>query len=114
MSCLYKSPHIILFLGHGGDFIGYIFGGEFDIVHEGLLRLVAADVHHLEDGVLVAEIHICNASTSDCMAGHTVIAWHDHVAVKVGLRLFLLLSQSLLLLHSELGRYYFFQRRQLL
>ena len=42
---------------------------------------MAADVHHLEDGVLVAEIHICNASTSGYMAGHAVIAWHDYIDV---------------------------------
>ena len=53
----YILPHIILFLGHGGDFVGYLLGGEFDIVHECLLCLVAADMHHLEDGVPVAEIH---------------------------------------------------------
>ena len=47
-------PYITLFLRHGGDFVGYLFGGELDVVHEGLLCLVAADVHHLEDGVLVA------------------------------------------------------------
>lgn len=47
-------PHIALFLRHGGDFIGYLLGGELDVVHEGLLRLVTADVHHLENGVFVA------------------------------------------------------------
>lgn len=55
---------------------------------------MAADVHHLEDGVLVAEIHICNASTSGCMAGHAVIAWHDYIAVKVDLRLLLFLFST--------------------
>ncbi len=29
------------------DFIGNLLGGEFDVVHEGLLGLVTADVHHL-------------------------------------------------------------------
>ena len=102
-------PHIILFLRHGGDFVGYIFGGEFDIIHEGLLCLVAADVHHLEDGVLVAQIHIGDAGASGGVACHAVIAWHDHIAVKVGLRFFLLFSQRLFLLHGEFGRYLFFQ-----
>ena len=54
-------PHIILFLRHGGDFVGYLLGGEFDIVHEGLLGLMAADVHHLENGVPMAQIHVGNA-----------------------------------------------------
>ena len=56
-------PHIILFLGHGSEFIGFLLGGKLDIVHEGLLKLphtdlfssifdehfvvVSADVHHL-------------------------------------------------------------------
>lgn len=100
-------PLIILFLRHGGDFIGYIFGGEFDIVHEGLLRLVTADVHHLENNVFVAQIHIGDSSTSGCMAGHAVIAWHNHIAVKVDLRLLLFLFQRLFLFHCELGRYFF-------
>ncbi len=84
-------PHVILFLGHGGDFIGYLLGGELDVVHEGLLGLVAADVHHLEDGVLVAQIHICDAGASGGVARHTFVARHDDIAVEVGFRLFLLL-----------------------
>ena len=72
-------PHIILFLRHGGDFVGYLLGGEFDVVHEGLLCLVTADVHHLKNGVLVTQIHIGNASTSGGMACHAVIAWYDHL-----------------------------------
>lgn len=45
-------PHLILFLRHGGDFIGYPLGGELDVVHENLLCFVAADAHYQEDGVL--------------------------------------------------------------
>ena len=91
---LFLLPHLILFLRHGGDFIGYFLGGELDVVHEGLLGLVTADVHHLEDGVFMIEVHICDAGASGGMACHAVIAWHDHIAVKVGFRLFLLLSQQ--------------------
>lgn len=47
------------------------------------------------------------------MTCHAVITWHDHIAVKVGLRIFLLFSQRLLLLHGELGWHFLFQRRQL-
>ena len=57
--CFYL-PHIILFLRHGGDFVGYLLGGEFDVVHEGLLRFVSADVHHLYDGEFVGEVHVSN------------------------------------------------------
>lgn len=83
--CLYKLPHLILFLRYGGDFIGHLFGGQLDIVHDGLLCLVAADVHHLEDGVLVAEIHISNAGAPGSETCHAVIAWHDHIAVNPSL-----------------------------
>ena len=70
---------------------------------------MSADVHHLENGVLMAQIHIRDAGASGGVACHAVITWHDHIAVKVGLRLLLLLSQSFLLLHSELSRHFFFQ-----
>lgn len=102
-------PHIILFLRQGGDFIGYLLGGELDIVHEGLLRLVAADMHHLKNGVLMAEIHIRDVGASGGVACHTLVARHNYIAVEVGLWLFLLFSQRLLLLHGELGRHFLFQ-----
>ena len=73
------------------------------------LRLVAADVHHLEDGVPVAEVHIRDAGASGGVACNTLIARHNHVAVKVCLRLLPLFSQCLLLLHGELGRHFLFQ-----
>ena len=75
---------------------------------------MAADVHHLEDGVLVAEVHVGDAGASGSVACHTLIARYNHVAVEVGLRFLLLFPQRLLLLHCELGRYLLFQRRQLL
>ena len=70
---------------------------------------MAADVHHLEDGVPVAEVHIRDAGASGGVARHTFIARHNHIAVEVGLRLLLLFSQRLLLLHGELGRNFLFQ-----
>ncbi len=70
---------------------------------------MAADVHHLEDGVLVAEVHVGDAGASGGVACHTLIARHNHVAVEVGLRFLLLFSQRLLLLHGELGRHFLFQ-----
>ncbi len=104
----YCLPHIILFLGHGGDFVGYLLGGEFDIVHECLLCLVAADMHHLEDGVPVAEIHIGDAGASGGVACHTLIARHNHVAVEVGLRFLLLfLNASFCFIVSLVGTFSF-------
>ena len=75
-------PHFAVFLGSGGDFVGYFVGGEFlagqavsrlDVVHEGLLGLVAADVHHLDDGVFVRQIHVGNAAASGGMGSETVV-----------------------------------------
>ena len=73
-------PHIILFLRHGGDFVG----GEFDVVHESLLGFVAADVHHLDNVIFVVQIHISasgasgstSASSSDlCQFNSTQQKW---------------------------------------
>lgn len=80
LQCL---PQLVVLLGHGGDFIGYLFGGELDVVHEGLLCLVSADVHHLKNGVLVAEVHIRDAGASGSVARHTFIAWHDDIASNI-------------------------------
>lgn len=52
---------------------------------------MAADVHHLEDGVSVAQVYIRDTGVSGGVACHAVIAWHDHIAIEVGLRLLLLL-----------------------
>ena len=75
---------------------------------------MAADVHHLEDGVPVAEVHVRDTGASGGVARHTLVARHNHIAVEVGLRFLLLFSQRLLLLHGELGRDLLFQRWQLL
>lgn len=42
-----------VFLGSGSDVVSYFLGGEFDVVHEGLLGLITAYVHHLDDIVFV-------------------------------------------------------------
>ena len=105
-SGLYKSPQLALFLRHGGDFIGYLLGGELDVVHEGLLGLVPADVHHLEDGVLVAEVHVRYAGASGSVTRHTFVARHDDIAVEVGFRLNLVAVHGVFLLHCELGRHF--------
>ncbi len=67
---VFKSPHLAIFLGSGGDFVGYLLGGKFDVVHEGLLGFVAADVHHLDDVVFVAQVHVGDSGTSGGMARH--------------------------------------------
>lgn len=74
---------------------------------------MSADVHHLKNGVLVAQIHIRDAGASGCVTCYTLVAWHDHITIKIGFRFFLLFSQRLLLLHCELGRHLLFKRRQL-
>lgn len=100
---LLKSPYLGAFLRGSGDFIGNLFGGKLDVVHESLLGLVAADVHHLEHGVAVAEIHIGYAGATGGMRGDAGIARHDDVAVEVGFRLLARFLQRLLLLLREVG-----------
>lgn len=63
-------PHLAIFLGSGSDFVGYLLGGELDVVHEGLLSLVTADVHHLDDVVFVTEIHVGDSGASGRVARH--------------------------------------------
>ncbi len=101
-------PHLAVFLGSGGDFVGYLLGGEFDVVHEGLLSLVAADVHHLDDVVFVAEIHIGDSGASGGVARHAFEAWQEYVAVQVSLRLFAFFLVRVHLLHRQSGRHFSF------
>lgn len=100
------SPHLTLFLRHCGDFIGYLFGGEFDVVHEGLLGFVAADVHHLEHRVFVGEVHIGDSCSSGGIRSYTSITRNNNVAVEVGLSFLAFFFQCLLLLHSQSGRHF--------
>lgn len=54
MQILCLSEHFFFCsVDDGGDFVGYLLGGELDVVPEGLLRLVATDEHHLNDGEFV-------------------------------------------------------------
>ena len=57
------SPHLALFLGHGGNFIG----GQLNIVHDGLLGLVAADLHHLDVYGIVTASNKAEAKSEDAM-----------------------------------------------
>ena len=99
-------PHLAVFLGSGGDFVGYLLGGEFYVVHEGLLGLVTADVHHLDDVVFVAQVHVGDSGASGGVARHTFEARQEYVAVQVDFRLLAFFFQRVLLLHRQIGRYF--------
>lgn len=105
------SPHLVVFLGSGGDFVGYLLGEKFYVVHEGLLCFVAADVHHLDYVVFVAEIHVGDSGASGGVARHAFEARQEYVAVQVGLRLFAIFFQRVLLLHRQICRHFLFQCR---
>ncbi len=64
-----------------GDFVR----GEFDVVAEGFLCFVAADVHHLEDSEFMGEVHVGYAAASGSMSGYAVVAWHKHLSFVVAL-----------------------------
>ncbi len=75
--------------------------------------LVAADVHHLDDVVFVAQIHVGDSGASGGVARHTFEARHDDVAVQGGFRFFAFFFQRVLLLHRQIGRAFFFYPGQL-
>ena len=60
-------PYLAIFLGSGGDVVGYLFCGTFDIVHGCLLGHVATGVHHLDDVVFVAQVHAGDSGASGCV-----------------------------------------------
>ena len=60
----------------GVDLVGDFIGGELDVVHEGVLGFVAADVHHLDDGVFVSQIHVGDSAAPGGVGGHAVVAWY--------------------------------------
>ena len=70
---------------------------------------MAADVHHLEDGVFVAQVHVGDAGASGGVARHTFVAWYDDIAVEVGFRHNLVAAHRILLFHRELCRHFFFK-----
>ena len=45
-------------IGNYIDLVGYFVRGTFDVVHKGILRFVAANVYHLDDGKFEWERHI--------------------------------------------------------
>ena len=44
---------------------------------------MSADVHHLDDGEFVGEVHVGNAAASGGVGGDTIIARHHHVSFYV-------------------------------
>lgn len=49
-----------------------------DVVRKGLLCLVAADVHHLNNGKFVGEIRIGYATAPGSMGSDAIVARHHH------------------------------------
>ena len=56
----------------------YLIGGEFDVVHEGLLGLMTADVHHLYDSEFVGEVHTGNTTAPGGVGGDAIVARHHN------------------------------------
>lgn len=82
-----------------GDFIG----GQLDIVHEGLLGFMTADVHHLDNGVFVGEIHISDAAPPGSVGGDAAVTGHYHFSFGVALYRQFPKLLILLLLHRQFG-----------
>ena len=64
---------------------------------------MAADVHHLDDGVFVGEIHVGDSATAGGVSGHAIISWHNNLALVVALDNEFTVVFQLLLLHGEFG-----------
>ena len=78
----------------------------FDVVHEGLLGFVAADVHHLDNGVFVRQVHIGNATASGGMGSDKVVARHHNLSFSVTLYGQFATCLIVLLLHCLFGRHF--------
>ena len=75
---------------------------------------MAADVHHLDDGVFVGEVHIGYAAASGGVSGHAVIAWHYYVALVVAFDNEFAIFIQFLLLHGKFCRNHLAKRRNCL
>lgn len=51
---------------------------ELDVVHESLLCLVAADMHHLNDGEFVRQVNIGNTTASGGVGSDAIVARHHY------------------------------------
>ena len=71
---------------------------------------MAADVHHLDDGVFVGEIHICYTATPGGVGGDAVVAWYHNLSFGVTFNYLLSKFLIFLLLHCQLGRHFDRQR----
>lgn len=50
---------------------------------------MTADVHYLNDGEFVGEVHIGNATVSGSMGGHAIIACHHNFLCRCTLFLYI-------------------------
>ncbi len=66
---------------------------------------MTADVHHLNDGEFVGEIHIGNATASGGVSSHAIIAGHHNFPFVVALDRQFSGFLLFLLFHSELCRH---------
>ena len=65
---------------------------------------MSADVHHLNDGVFVGEVHIGDSTASSCVGGDTGITGHHYLTFVVTLNNEFAIFYQFFLLHRELGR----------
>ena len=64
---------------------------------------MTADVHHLDDGVFVGEIHIRDAAAPGSVGGDATVTGHYHFSFGVALNHNLAKFLILLLLHCQFG-----------
>ena len=67
---------------------------------------MAADVHHLDYGVFVGEVHVGYSTAAGCVGSHALIAGHYHLSLFVVLDNELAVLHQFLLLLSKLGYYH--------
>ena len=65
-------------IGYSINLIRNLIGRELDVIHESLLRLMSAYMHHLQDAVFVRQVHIGDAATTGCMRSDTVVTGRHH------------------------------------
>ncbi len=82
----------------------------FDVVHEGLLGFVAADVHHLDDGVFVRQVHV-GASASGSVGCDAIVSRHYNLSFGVTLYGQFARCLIVLLFHCQFGGHFDRKRR---
>lgn len=64
---------------------------------------MSADVHHLNDGVFVGEVHIGDSTAPSCVGSDTGITGHHNLALIVPLDNEFAILHKFLLLYGEFG-----------